>query len=92
MLEHGANSEPAEFAVTLRRRGTDLDIEFEDSGRPFDPTAAVDVLTPRSIESTQIGGLGLRLVHSIASDMTYRHDGGRNRLTFHLPAARADST
>lgn len=89
VVEHGAISEPAEFTVTLRRRGTDLDVEFADSGQPFDPTAAADISPPQSIESARIGGLGLHLVRSFASDLTYRRDGSHNHLTFRLPAGHA---
>jgi anti-sigma regulatory factor (Ser/Thr protein kinase) len=83
--EHGgARAEPARFGVTLRRRDTGLDVEITDSGRPFDPTT---VPPSDAIESAHTGGLGLRLVRSYASEITYRYDGGCNRLTLHLRAA-----
>jgi anti-sigma regulatory factor (Ser/Thr protein kinase) len=88
VLEHGsAAAEPAEVGVTLRPRGNGLDIEITDSGRPFDPTTTPEHPLPESIETTEIGGLGLHLVRSYASDIKYRHDGVCNRLTLHLPAA-----
>jgi anti-sigma regulatory factor (Ser/Thr protein kinase) len=68
----------------LRRRGTDLDVEVVDSGRPFDPTDALDRSSPKSLESAPIGGLGLNLLRSLASKITYRHDGDHNRLRFHI--------
>jgi anti-sigma regulatory factor (Ser/Thr protein kinase) len=89
VLEHGAVPESAEFTVTLRRRGMDLDVEFADSGQPFDPTAVADILPPQSVESARIGGLGLHLVRSFASDLTYRRDGPHNHLTFRLSPGRA---
>jgi anti-sigma regulatory factor (Ser/Thr protein kinase) len=88
VLEHGgASAEPAELGVTLSRRGQGLDVEITDSGRPFDVTASPDRPLARSIEEAQIGGLGLRLVRSYASDISYHHDGVRNRLKLHLSAA-----
>jgi sigma-B regulation protein RsbU (phosphoserine phosphatase) len=86
VLEHGAAAEPAQLGVTLRRRASGLDVEITDSGRPFDPTALPDHPLPDAVESAQIGGLGLRLVRSYASEVTYRHDGVRNHLTLHLRA------
>jgi anti-sigma regulatory factor (Ser/Thr protein kinase) len=88
VLEHGASlAQPVEVGVTLRRRDTGLDIEITDSGRPFDPTAVAARPRPTSLEEAEVGGLGLRLVRSYASDISYRHDGIRNRLKLHLPAA-----
>jgi anti-sigma regulatory factor (Ser/Thr protein kinase) len=88
VLEHGASAAgSAEFDVTLRRRGDGLDLEITDSGRPFDVTTAPDAEVPHSLETARIGGLGLHLVRSYAEDISYRHDGVRNRLKLHLPAA-----
>jgi anti-sigma regulatory factor (Ser/Thr protein kinase) len=88
VLEHGTSAtEPAEFDVTLRRHGDGLDLEITDSGRPFNVTTAPAAELPQSIETARIGGLGLHLVRSYAEDISYHHDGGRNRLKLHLPAA-----
>lgn len=90
VLEHGGGSEPsapAQFGVTLTRRGSGIDVEITDSGRPFDPTTAEELPLSDSIEAAHIGGLGLRLVRSYASEVTYRHDGVCNRLTLHLQTA-----
>ena len=88
VLEHsGAQAQPAELGVTLHRRESGLDVEITDSGRPFDPTT-VPVRPPsESIEAAHIGGFGLRLVRSYASEVSYRHDGVRNHLTLYLRAA-----
>jgi sigma-B regulation protein RsbU (phosphoserine phosphatase) len=88
VLEHGATlAEPAQFGVTLRRRDGGLDVEVTDSGRPFDPTALAESPLSDAIETAHIGGLGLRLVRSYASEVSYRHDGVYNRLILHLRAA-----
>ncbi|WP_280514091.1 hypothetical protein [Allosediminivita pacifica] len=31
------------------------------------------------------GGFGWFLIHELARELAYRHDGGMNRLTFRLP-------
>jgi anti-sigma regulatory factor (Ser/Thr protein kinase) len=95
VLEHGGGvepNEPAQLGVTLTRRGSGLDVEITDSGRPFDPTAAAELPLSDSIEAAHIGGLGLRLVRSYASEVTYRHDGACNCLTLHLRTAPPQSS
>jgi anti-sigma regulatory factor (Ser/Thr protein kinase) len=88
VLEHGAAlAEPAQFGVTLRRADSGLDVEITDSGRPFDPTTVPERPAADAIETAHIGGLGLHLVRSYASAVTYRHDGVCNHLTLHLRAA-----
>jgi anti-sigma regulatory factor (Ser/Thr protein kinase) len=91
VLEHGASADrPAEFTLTLRRKGDGLDVEFSDTGRPFDPTAnAQRPPTAPTLDKAVVGGLGLRLLRTYASHITYRHDGTRNHVTLHLPASLA---
>jgi anti-sigma regulatory factor (Ser/Thr protein kinase) len=88
VLEQGAaGRRSVELGVTLRRRGAGLDLEIRDSGPPFDPTAVTERPLPETIEDAEIGGVGLRLIRSYASAMTYRHDGVCNHLRLHLPAS-----
>jgi anti-sigma regulatory factor (Ser/Thr protein kinase) len=88
VLEHGgARAEDAQFGVTLWRRDTGLDVEIFDSGQPFDPTTVPEHSLSDAIESAHIGRLGLRLVRSYASEVTYRYEGGCNCLTLRLRAA-----
>jgi len=88
VLEHGPSPrEAVELGVTLCRRESGLDIEITDWGAPFDPTAVSERPLPQSLDKAEIGGLGLRLVRSYASDITYRHDGVCNRLKLHVPAS-----
>jgi anti-sigma regulatory factor (Ser/Thr protein kinase) len=91
--EHGAAPAQAiELGVTLCRRGSGLEVEITDSGAPFDPTAVSERPLPQNLDEAEVGGLGLRLVRSYASDITYRHDGICNRLKLHLPASQSPRT
>jgi anti-sigma regulatory factor (Ser/Thr protein kinase) len=88
VLEHGGEpGQAAEIAIMLHACNGGLDIEITDTGRPFDITTAPARPLPESIESANIGGLGLHLVRSYASDITYRRDGAHNHLTLRIPAA-----
>ena len=54
-------------------------VSFSDNGKPFDPT-----VTPSgsdSFESMSEGGMGLGLVHQLASSMHYEREDDENRLT-----------
>src|SRR3954453_10974768 len=65
VLEHGGGTgEAAEITITLHAFDAGLDIEIKDTGRPFDITAAPTRGLPQSIESANIGGLGLHLIRS----------------------------
>ena len=82
----GRGGDPPQL-LSLRRRESGLDVEITDSGRPFDPTTLPELPLSDAIEAAHIGGLGLRLVRSYASEVTYRHDGVCNHLTLRLRAA-----
>src|SRR5262245_4752714 len=88
VMEHGSGEiAPREVDIALRPSGDGLDVEIIDSGEPFDPTAAPEKPLPTSIETAEIGGLGLHLVRSYAADISYSRDGRHNRLRLHVPAA-----
>jgi anti-sigma regulatory factor (Ser/Thr protein kinase) len=86
VLEHGGGTGATEITITLRASDAGLDIEIKDTGRPFDITAAPTRALPQSIESANIGGLGLHLIRSYASNITYRREGACNHLTLRVPA------
>ena len=59
-----------------------LVIEITDEGKPFDPlndAPEPDMESP--MEDRRIGGLGVYLVRTITSDMQYRREDGKNRMT-----------
>lgn len=59
-----------------------LVIEITDEGKPFDPLHdAPDPDMESPIEERHIGGLGVYLVRTMTSDMQYRREDGKNRMT-----------
>jgi serine/threonine-protein kinase RsbW len=64
-----------------------LYIEISDWGNVFNP---LDVEPPdfsRGLADRPIGGLGVFLVRSLVSSMTYRREADRNILSFGFPAS-----
>lgn len=60
--------------------GGSLCIEFRDSGIPFDFEAPEPELST-AVSERPVGGLGIYIVKSLASDVRYTRGGGENILT-----------
>ena len=58
-----------------------LTVVVEDSGRPFDPTAAPPPDLDAALEDRPIGGLGIHLARSVVDEMRYERKDGINRVT-----------
>ena len=69
---------PGEAEVTLELEGNQLTIEFGDDGQPFDPLTSEPPDFNQSVESRQVGGLGLHMVRELADDAHYSRRDGRN--------------
>ncbi len=68
--------------VELTCNEEDLVIEITDEGKPFDPLHdAPDPDMESPMEERRIGGLGVYLVRTMTSDMQYRREDGKNRMT-----------
>jgi sigma-B regulation protein RsbU (phosphoserine phosphatase) len=55
-----------------------------DNGIPFDPTAAPEADTTSSVEDRSIGGLGIHLMRSLMTSITYRRTATANKLLLTL--------
>ena len=90
VVRHGFDA-PGRHLVTVQvdLTGDRVMLEFSDDGRPFDPTAASLQALPESIEDAKIGGLGMRLVRSMATSIRYRRVDARNVLAVEI-AFKAD--
>jgi anti-sigma regulatory factor (Ser/Thr protein kinase) len=90
VMEHGrAQADWDDIDITLRAAGPALDIDISDTGRAFDPTGQLDTDAATARKAATLGGHGLRLLRSYATNMTYRREGGRNLLSLRVaPASR----
>ena len=73
--------------VQLMSNDDGLVIEITDEGKPFDPlhdAPEPDMESP--IEDRRVGGLGVYFVRTMTSDMQYRREDGKNRMT--VPMSR----
>ena len=76
-----------QIQMTLGVSQQEIELTIEDDGRPFDPTGGHELPTPGSLEEAPTGGMGLSLVSSVASRLSYERIGGRNRSTVHIDRA-----
>ena len=76
-------SEPGDVKVRYTRLHDDpgIRVEFLDSGVPYDPLGRPDPDVSLPLEERQTGGLGLFLVKSVMSSVTYKRIGETNCLT-----------
>ena len=58
-----------------------VEIEFRDSGIPFDPLAKPDPDTSLSADDRKIGGLGIFMAKKNMDEMIYTREDGQNILT-----------
>jgi serine/threonine-protein kinase RsbW len=77
-LKYGRLAAGGRVRVTARLEPGALALEVRDRGRPFDPSVPRRRKRARSLESAPAGGLGLRLVKSATSSLSYRRDAGEN--------------
>lgn len=74
------NYSNAEYIIVNIEANNDLTIEFVDNGIQFDPTLKEDPETPKNLDETQIGGLGIILVKNYADEIIYTYENNENHL------------
>ncbi|MEI2769738.1 MAG: ATP-binding protein [Candidatus Competibacter sp.] len=68
--------------VAIRSEG--LTVSIVDEGLPFDPLTQPDPERVLDLDQREPGGLGILLIKSLASEVTYRREGDRNVLMIEI--------
>ncbi|WP_413203364.1 ATP-binding protein [Rhodospirillum sp. A1_3_36] len=77
--------EQHDITVRLSPNGDEIIAEVIDDGIAHDPLARPDpehLLA--SLDDRPIGGLGIHLIRKLSRTVAYRHENGKNHLTFHI--------
>ena len=87
VIAHGgrsAHSQPItlRLAISLDRDGSEAGVTVSDGCRAFDPLSAPKRTRPASLDEAAPNGMGLEMIHRCSDWLHYRHEGGRNHLTF----------
>ncbi|MCY4288918.1 MAG: ATP-binding protein [Aestuariivita sp.] len=84
VLNHSAETASADgrVSLTFSPQPNGIMLVFSDDGSPFDPLSeAPEPDTDAAIEDRKIGGLGLKLVREIPSQLSYNRTDWGNQLT-----------
>jgi anti-sigma regulatory factor (Ser/Thr protein kinase) len=68
------------FLVEIRLRNGELELFFEDDGKPFDSVSSRDPDVSQPLPQKPIGGLGVYLVKKLTDGQRYERSSGTNRL------------
>ena len=72
---------PGTGSAAIRISGNEeITIEFEDSGKPYNPLEKEDPDITLSVEERPIGGLGIFMVKKIMDSLEYNREGDKNIL------------
>jgi serine/threonine-protein kinase RsbW len=77
-----ADTAEHEIAVNLSVQPTEIVIELEDDGQPFNPLNSAAPDTNLAMQDRPIGGLGIHLLREMMDHCEYRHTDGKNCVTF----------
>jgi len=85
IVEHAYARHSGEIEVTLSRDAGGILCEVADTGLPMPQGAPpAGQLPPLEGDDLPEGGFGWHLIRSLARDLEYRREGGRNLLRFRL--------
>jgi anti-sigma regulatory factor (Ser/Thr protein kinase) len=87
VMAHGGrtvHSEPIRLLLEVRAEQDhgQASVTVTDSGIAFDPLSVPKKALPRTLDEATPGGMGLVLLRRFCSVLHYRHEAGRNHLTF----------
>ncbi len=80
-----------EIEFTAEMVGNRLTVTMSDDGIPFNPLLEDPPDTTLSVEDRQVGGLGIHLVRSMTSDISYQRHINKNGLTLIIYVDESDA-
>jgi anti-sigma regulatory factor (Ser/Thr protein kinase) len=81
IIQHGGDDQtPHAIQVTLEPSTDAVRMTIVDDFRPFDPLQHPASDSPQSLTEAPIGGRGIPLLRTYASELRYRRDQGQNEL------------
>ena len=82
ILKHGFDdSGEHQIRVRVLPAATELSIEVEDDGRPFDPLKHPPPDLSQPMEARPVGGLGIHMMKKSVDRLEYRYENGKNVVT-----------
>jgi anti-sigma regulatory factor (Ser/Thr protein kinase) len=83
IVDHGFTKDKKEHSVDVRvvYKDGDVILRLKDDCIPFDPKQRADIVDPDDITKN----FGIRMVYSMAKDITYQNILGLNVLTIRIP-------
>lgn len=82
IMTHGfADAQAGRIELRLGCTERNVVLEIEDDGVAFDPTGADEPTAPTTLDTTRIGGWGIRIVRRFTEEVRYRRSDGHNCLT-----------
>ena len=87
VVRHGganALSSPVglKLEVVAAADGGNADVTVSDVGIAFNPLSVAEKPPPKTLDEAAPGGLGLVMIRRFSDRLEYRHEAGRNHLTF----------
>lgn len=87
VIAHGGRtvlSEPIRLLLEVRfdRDHGKASVTVSDAGKAFNPLSVPKRTRPKTLDEAAPGGLGLEMIRRFCSVLHYRHEEGRNHLTF----------
>ncbi len=86
IAHYAYSNQPGSNMVTIQVENSNEPVSamvtLTDTGIPFDPLAKKDPDVTLSAEQRKIGGLGIYMVKKSMDAVHYRHENGKNILTF----------
>ncbi|MDH4189707.1 MAG: ATP-binding protein [Betaproteobacteria bacterium] len=86
MVHGGETALSAPIRLLLEFRfdpgGGEVGVTVSDAGLAFNPLSAPRKALPKTLDEALPGGLGLVMMRGLSDWLDYRHEAGRNHLTF----------